>query len=154
MFENINQVGYDHQKVIPYGVISTENLDEIDRMVEFCLRQGYKLWIEEFVQTGKALGRADLSLDAEQRAYFENIAIQDCIKPKIHIVVSHDGYLKECKGIETPKGEEYSLIDKDGKVKDIFEMRHTLPDIVAVKYECFGRCYCEYVANQRKMSQK
>lgn len=143
MFENIEKSGYPNEKIIVNLAVTTQNFDEVDDIVRFCLDKGYKIFIEEFVKTGRAKNKSYLSLSFKQRTYLLPLSQKDCIKPKLQVVVSYDGYLMECKAIDTEKTKENLIISLDGYVKDIFKIRHTFNPLVKVKYDCKGRCYCE-----------
>jgi MoaA/NifB/PqqE/SkfB family radical SAM enzyme len=143
IFENFEKLSYPKEKIIVNMAVTTQNFDEVDDIVNFCLDKGYKIFIEEFVQTGRGKNKSHLSLSSKQKEYLSRLAPEDCIKPKLQVVISYDGYLMECKAINTEKMEENSLISPNGEEKNIFQMRHSINSLVKVKYDCSGRCYCE-----------
>jgi len=143
-FQVLEEVGFPHERILPNAAITTQNFEDVDDIVGFCLDQGYHLFIEEFVALGRGKRVKKLKLTEQQREYLWPLIRGDCIKPRIQTVSSYDGYLRECKGINTPKREENYLITPSGEVKDLFTLRSTLPHLAKTRHASCGIYrYCE-----------
>lgn len=140
VFDNLDRVDYPSDQIIANVAVTSENFSEVDDIVGFCLNRDYKIFMEEFVQIGRGRDKPHLNLSAEQATYLSQLNPHAEGKQKIHLVVSPEGYLGQCKALSHKKSEDNYLINPDGSVKDIFEMRHTLRDLLFVKYGCRGQC--------------